>query len=296
MNALLLSGTPLASQIRQHVHLFISEMQHNGLRTPGLAVIRVGNDPASAVYVRNKKKACAQAGIHSIEHHLDESISCQALESLIDALNADETIDGILLQLPLPAHLNSRMLLHRIDPAKDVDGFHPYNIGRLALRDPYLRPCTPRGIMHLLYSYQQKVKGQHAVIVGASNIVGRPMALELLLAGATVTICHRFTKHLEHHVSEAQLLVVATGKPGLIPGQWIADNTTVIDVGIHRDAAGKLHGDIDCEPESLERFAAITPVPGGVGPLTVAMLLVNTVEANCYRQNIQAPTLPCFAP
>jgi methylenetetrahydrofolate dehydrogenase (NADP+)/methenyltetrahydrofolate cyclohydrolase len=228
--------------------------------------------------VRNKRRACEQVGIRSFGHDLPADTSQDALLALIDSLNADPAVDGILLQLPLPAHIRPEVVLERIDPAKDVDGFHPYNIGRLVQRLPGLRPCTPRGIMRLLEHYALPVRGCHAVVVGASNIVGRPLALELLLAGATVTVCHRFTRDLQAHVRQAELLLVAVGKPGLIPGDWVAPGATVIDVGINRLADGSLRGDVDFEVAS-QRAAWITPVPGGVGPMTVALLLENTLAA-----------------
>ena len=249
-----------------------------GLRAPGLAVVLVGNDPASHVYVGNKRKACDQAGILSLSYDLPEDTSQEALEALIDELNENPTVDGILVQLPLPAHLDADPILVKIRPDKDVDGFHPYNIGRLMQRKPTLRPCTPAGIITLLDSIDTPYKGQHAVIVGASNIVGRPMSMELLLKGATTTVCHRFTPDLEKFVREADILVAAVGKPGLIKGDWVKPGATVIDVGINRMEDGKLHGDVDFAAAS-ERAAYITPVPGGVGPMTIATLLQNTLYA-----------------
>ncbi|MGL6252279.1 MAG: bifunctional methylenetetrahydrofolate dehydrogenase/methenyltetrahydrofolate cyclohydrolase FolD, partial [Billgrantia desiderata] len=249
-----------------------------GKRIPGLAVVLVGEDPASHVYVSNKHRACEQAGILSFRHALPSDTSQQSLERLIDELNADPRIDGILLQLPLPAHLDARPILERILPHKDVDGFHPYNLGRLAQRLPVLRPCTPKGIMTLLQASGLKVRGMDATVVGASNIVGRPMALELMLAGCTTTVCHRFTRNLEEHVRRAELLVVAVGKPGLVKGEWVRDGAIVIDVGINREEDGRLVGDVEFTP-AAERAAWITPVPGGVGPMTVASLLENTLYA-----------------
>ena len=249
-----------------------------GKRAPGLAVIQVGSDPASSIYVRNKRNACKEAGILSFEHDLPATTTCDELLALIDALNSDSNVDGILVQLPLPAHIKAHVVIERIDPTKDVDGFHPFTVGRLAQRIPLLRPCTPFGIMKLLEVIGIDPKGQHAVVVGASNIVGRPLALELLLAGATVTVCHKFTRNLQAMVQQADILAVAVGKPELIPGEWIKQGAAVFDVGINRLANGKLIGDVEFKT-AAERAGWITPVPGGVGPMTVAMLLHNTLTA-----------------
>jgi len=238
----------------------------------------VGEDPASAVYVRNKRKACEEVGIDSIAYDLPATTSQQELVALIDQLNADPKVNGILVQLPLPAHMDAETIIERIKPKKDVDGFHPYNIGRLALRIPVLRSCTPRGVMALLERSGIAARGLDALVVGASNHVGRPMGLELLLAGATVTTCHRFTKDLASHVAKADLLVVAVGKPGIIKGNWIKPGAVIIDVGINRLPDGKLVGDIEFET-ACARAGWITPVPGGVGPMTVATLMQNTLEA-----------------
>lgn len=278
MPARIIDGKRVAAELRTALAARIAAFTRERGRQPGLAVLLVGADPASQVYVRNKRRACEQVGIRSFGHDLPADTSQDALLALIDSLNADPAVDGILLQLPLPAHIRPEVVLERIDPAKDVDGFHPYNIGRLAQRLPGLRPCTPRGIMRLLEHYALPVRGCRAVVVGASNIVGRPLALELLLAGATVTVCHRFTRDLQAHVRQAELLLVAVGKPGLIPGDWVAPGATVIDVGINRLADGSLRGDVDFEVAS-QRAAWITPVPGGVGPMTVALLLENTLAA-----------------
>ncbi len=278
MSARIIDGKRIASTLRQQVRQQIDQRLAAGMRAPGLAVVLVGADPASEVYVRNKRKACTEAGIVSFAHDLPSDTSQSALLALIDALNADARVDGILVQLPLPVHIDDGTVIERIHPDKDVDGFHPYNVGRLAQRIPALRPCTPCGIMTLLEHTEVKVKGAEAVIVGASNIVGRPMALELLLAGATVTVTHRFTRDLETHVRRAEILVVAVGKPGIVKGKWIRPGAVVIDVGINRTAAGGLTGDVDYTP-AAERAAWITPVPGGVGPMTVATLLANTLEA-----------------
>lgn len=278
MPARIIDGKRVAAELRTALAARIAAFTQERGRPPGLAVLLVGADPASQVYVRNKRRACEEVGIRSFGHDLPADTSQDALLALIDSLNGDPAVDGILLQLPLPAPIRPEVVLERIDPAKDVDGFHPYNIGRLAQRLPGLRPCTPRGIMRLLEHYALPVRGRNAVVVGASNIVGRPLALELLLAGATVTVCHRFTRDLQAHVRQAELLLVAVGKPGLIPGDWVAPGATVIDVGINRLADGSLRGDVDFEVAS-QRAAWITPVPGGVGPMTIALLLENTLAA-----------------
>ncbi|GHA84094.1 bifunctional methylenetetrahydrofolate dehydrogenase/methenyltetrahydrofolate cyclohydrolase FolD [Modicisalibacter luteus] len=278
MSAQLIDGKAIAAQVRQQVARQVKTRHETGKRIPGLAVVLVGEDPASEVYVRNKHLACEQAGILSFRHQLTADTSQEALEALVDELNDDPSIDGILVQLPLPQHLDARPILERIRPDKDVDGFHPYNLGRLAQRLPVLRPCTPKGIMTLLQETGLQVRGLDATIVGASNIVGRPMALELLLAGCTTTICHRFTNELEKHVRAADLLVVAVGKPGVVKGEWVKEGAIVIDVGINRLDSGQLIGDIEFEPAAA-RASFITPVPGGVGPMTVASLLENTLYA-----------------
>lgn len=276
--AQLIDGKAIAQSIRNRVRDGVNKRIQKGLRQPGLAVVLVGQDPASQVYVGSKRKACEEVGFRSKAYDLAVTTSQERLEFLIDELNADPEIDGILVQLPLPAGLDSTRILERIDPRKDVDGFHPYNIGRLSQRLPVLRPCTPYGVIELLNSTGVDLHGQHAVIVGASNIVGRPMSLELLLAGATTTVCHRFTKNLEHHVREADVLVVAVGKPGFIPGVWVKPGAIVIDVGINRRSDGSLCGDVEFAT-AVARASFITPVPGGVGPMTVAMLMANTLQA-----------------
>lgn len=278
MPAQLIDGKSIAREIREGVKEQVDARNAAGHRAPGLAVIQVGNDPASAIYVRNKRNACREAGIVSFEHDLDADITPEELLGLIDTLNADTAVDGILVQLPLPDHIEAHTIIERILPAKDVDGFHPYTVGRLAQRIPVLRPATPYGIMRMLEHIGVNPKGQHAVIVGASNIVGRPLALELLLAGATITVCHKFTKDLESFVRQADILAVAVGKPELIPGNWVKPGAIVFDVGINRLADGSLKGDVEFAP-AAERAAWITPVPGGVGPMTVAMLLHNTLNA-----------------
>jgi methylenetetrahydrofolate dehydrogenase (NADP+)/methenyltetrahydrofolate cyclohydrolase len=235
--------------------------------------------------VRNKRRACEEVGIRSVAHDLADSTSEIALLSLVDELNRDPEIDGILVQLPLPVQIQQTAIIEKIDPVKDVDGFHPYNVGRLAQRIPVMRPCTPYGVIKLLESIGAPFKGQHAVVVGASNIVGRPMSLELLLMGATTTVCHRFTTHLDMYVRQADILVVAAGKPGLVPGEWVRPGAIVVDVGMNRLDNGHLVGDVQFEA-ARERAGWITPVPGGVGPMTVAMLMHNTLEAYHHRREL----------
>ena len=278
MTAKLIDGNARAKAIRETIKQRVQTRLDNGLRAPGLAVILVGNDPASEVYVSHKRKDCEQVGIISKAFDLPSSTKQQELLNLIDELNNDADIDGILVQLPLPAGLHADEILERIDPTKDVDGFHPFNVGRLAQRMPLLRPCTPAGVIDLLEGTGVDLHGQNAVIVGASNIVGRPMGLELLLKGSTVTTCHRFTKDTEQHVRRADIVIVAVGKPGIVKGEWIKDGAIVIDVGINRSADGKLIGDVDFD-EAAKRASFITPVPGGVGPMTRAKLLENTLYA-----------------
>jgi methylenetetrahydrofolate dehydrogenase (NADP+)/methenyltetrahydrofolate cyclohydrolase len=278
MPAQLIDGNARAKAIRATIQQQVQARTEQGLRAPGLAVILVGNDPASEVYVAHKRKDCEQVGILSKAFDLPASTSQQELLNLIDSLNNDPEVDGILVQLPLPKGLHAEEILERIDPKKDVDGFHPFNIGRLAQRIPLLRPCTPFGVVDLLESTGIDFHGQNAVIVGASNIVGRPMGLELLLKGCTVTTCHRFSKDTEQHVRRADIVVVAVGKPGIVKGEWIKEGAIVIDVGINRLPNGKLVGDVDFAA-AAERAAFITPVPGGVGPMTRAKLLENTLFA-----------------
>ncbi|MBM7062054.1 bifunctional methylenetetrahydrofolate dehydrogenase/methenyltetrahydrofolate cyclohydrolase FolD [Pseudomonas sp. UL073] len=278
MTAQLIDGKAIAASLRQQIAQRVAERREQQLRAPGLAVILVGTDPASQVYVSHKRKDCEEVGFLSEAYDLPANTTQNELRELIDRLNDAPEIDGILLQLPLPEHLDASQLLERIRPDKDVDGFHPYNVGRLAQRIPLLRPCTPKGIMTLLNSTGANLYGMNAVVVGASNIVGRPMALELLLAGCTVTVTHRFTKDLAAHVVNADLVVVAVGKPGLVKGEWIKPGAIVIDVGINRQEDGKLIGDVGYEA-ALERASWITPVPGGVGPMTRACLLENTLYA-----------------
>lgn len=278
MPAIRIDGKAIAESIKKDIASKVEQRIKNGERPPGLAVILVGEDAASEVYVRNKTNSCKQVGFKSETLKLPADTTQEQLEKLIEQYNNDDAIDGILLQLPLPEHLNSDPLLEQIKPDKDVDGFHPFNLGRLAQRLPLLRPCTPRGIITLLESTGQTIRGKDAVIVGASNIVGRPMGLELLLAGCTVTTTHRFTQNLPQKVSQADIVVVAAGKPGLVKGEWIKKGAIVIDVGINRADDGTLVGDVEFEV-AQERAGWITPVPGGVGPMTVATLLQNTLYA-----------------
>jgi methylenetetrahydrofolate dehydrogenase (NADP+) / methenyltetrahydrofolate cyclohydrolase len=285
MTARLIDGRQVAQQVHEEVRQAVIHHTGRGRRAPGLAVVLVGENPASQVYVRNKRRTCEALGIESRSHDLPADTPQAVLLSLIDELNADACVDGILVQLPLPRHFDTETVIERIDPAKDVDGFHPYNVGRLAVRLPTLRPCTPYGVMRLLDSTGEVYKGRNAVVVGASNIVGRPMALELMLAGATVTVCHRFTRDTAEHVSRADILVVAVGRPNLVAGEWIRPGATVIDVGMNRLDDGRLVGDVDFEA-AAGRAAWITPVPGGVGPMTVAMLMKNSLQS--YETRIGA--------
>lgn len=284
MTAQLIDGKTIAQELKIELSEKIKQKLALGWKPPGLAVILVGDDPASTIYVRNKRQASEQIGVYSVYHHLKSSLSEFELIELIKKLNHDPDIHGILLQLPLPGHIDAEKVIDHIAPHKDVDGFHAYNLGRLAQRRPLLRPCTPQGVMILLDRIKQVYKGKHAVIVGASNIVGRPMALELLIAGATVTVCHRFTENLASFVAHADILISAVGKPGLILGDWVKENATVIDIGITRLEDGRITGDIQFE-QAKKRAAWITPVPGGVGPMTVAVLMKNTLIAAGYDTN-----------
>lgn len=278
MSARIIDGKSIAAGYRRDIKTRIDARVYSGSRPPGLAVIIVGQDPASVVYVRNKRRACEEVGIRSFSHDLPTETGQEELLALIDSLNSNDDVDGILVQSPLPDAIDAETVIERIRPDKDVDGFHPYNIGRLAIRMPAFRSCTPLGVMELLENTGEAIRGRHAVVVGASNHVGRPMALELLLAGCTVTVCHRFTPDTENHVRRADIVVVAVGKAGLVRGDWIKPGAIVIDVGISRSAEGKLVGDVEYAP-AAERAGWITPVPGGVGPMTVAMLMSNTLEA-----------------
>lgn len=275
----ILDGKSVSQQIQAELTQKINNRVAAGHRPPGLAVVLVGNDEASKVYVNNKVKACERTGIHSTAHYLPRQTSAKTLYELIDELNADESIHGILVQLPLPEHIDDQKVTNRINPEKDVDGFHAINVGRLALRQPGLRPCTPKGVMTLLNHYEIDPKGKHCVIVGASNIVGRPLMLEMLFAGATVTCCHRFTENLAKHVSDADLVCVAVGKTGIVDASWIKQGAVVIDIGINRLENGKLSGDLDFSV-AQSKASWITPVPGGIGPMTVATLMQNTYEAS----------------
>ena len=276
MSAQIIDGKAVAAELKKTIKIATEQRISEGKRKPGLAVVLIGGDPASQVYVGSKRRSCEEIGFKSDSYDLPESATEEELLSLIDTLNNDDEIDGILVQLPLPSHINTDTVIEHIAPNKDVDGFHPYNIGRLAQRNPQLRPCTPKGVMTLLQSTNVDLHGLEAVVVGASNIVGRPMALELLLAGCTTTVCHRWTKDLEFHVRRADLLVVAVGKPNFTPGEWIKEGAIIIDVGINRLEGGKLTGDVEFDV-AKEKAAWITPVPGGVGPMTVATLMENTL-------------------
>jgi methylenetetrahydrofolate dehydrogenase (NADP+) / methenyltetrahydrofolate cyclohydrolase len=283
LTAQILDGKAVSAKERQKSAARAADFVSRFGRKPGLAVVKVGEDPASAVYVRNKRKACEECGIASFAHDLPATTTRAELLALIEALNKDDAIDGILLQLPLPKGLDSTEIMDTIDPAKDVDGFHPTNTGLLAQKRPGLRPCTPWGVIKLAEEYQLNLVGLRACVVGASNIVGRPMALELLLARATVTVCHTGTRDLRAEVERAELVVAAVGRAAYIPGIWIRDGAIVFDVGINRLPDGKLAGDVEYAA-AAQRAAWITPVPGGVGPMTIAMLLSNTVDAALARR------------
>ena len=278
MTAQLIDGKKISQQRIEAVAQAVKTRQDKGLHTPCLAVVLVGDDPASAVYVRNKKLTCQKSGIESRSYELPSETTQDDLLKLVDELNGDPAVDGILVQLPLPAHIDSQAVLERIVPHKDVDGFHPYNVGRLVVKMPLMRPCTPKGVMTLLEAYGIDPKGKKAVVVGASNIVGRPQALELLLSRATVTICHSATQNLADEVAAADILVVGVGIPNFVKGEWVKPGAVVIDVGINRLDDGSLCGDVEFDV-AKERASMITPVPGGVGPMTIATLLENTVHA-----------------
>jgi methylenetetrahydrofolate dehydrogenase (NADP+) / methenyltetrahydrofolate cyclohydrolase len=278
MTAQILDGNAIAGSLRKEIAATVAALKASNRRVPGLAVVLVGDDPASEIFVRGKQRDCIEAGLKFEFRHLSADTPQHELVRHVDELNADASIDGFLVQLPLPPQIDSTDILERIVPHKDVDGFHPYNIGRLALRQPVLRSCTPKGIMQLLAHTGVAIRGLDATIIGASNHVGRPMGLELLLAGCTVTTAHKFTRNIEQHVRRADVLVSATGKPGLIKGDWIKPGAIVIDVGITRDADGRLHGDVEFA-EARKRASWITPVPGGVGPMTRVAILQNTLYA-----------------
>ena len=285
MSAQILDGNAIAKTLRGEIRAELERWSSAGRRLPGLAVILVGNDPASEIYVKGKRWDCDEVGFHSIVQHLSANVSQADLEARIAALNDDATIDGILVQTPLPEHIDEDRIIDCIDPAKDVDGFHAYNIGLLALRRPALRSCTPKGIMLLLEYIGCAFKGMDAAIIGASNHVGRPMGLELLLAGCTVTTAHKFTRNIEDKVKLADIVISAVGKPGLVPAAWIKPGAIVIDVGITRGENNKLYGDVQFE--AVKDVASwITPVPGGVGPMTRIALLQNTLQAARVHQGL----------
>lgn len=276
--AKIIDGKAIAASMRHSITEQVNDRKSLGLRAPCLAVVLVGEDAASKIYVNSKRRACDEVGFESRAYNLSANSTQEELEILVDQLNQDQDVDGILVQLPLPAHLDSTLILERIAPHKDVDGFHPYNVGRLTQKNPLLRPCTPYGVIQLLKHTGVDLHGLDGVVVGASNIVGRPMTLELLLAGVTTTTCHRFTKDLQKHVERADLVVAAVGKPNFIRGEWIKPGAIVIDVGINRRQDGSLCGDVEFDVAKT-RASWITPVPGGVGPMTVASLMHNTLMA-----------------
>lgn len=278
MTARLIDGKKVASDIKQSIKVAVEARVTKAQRIPGLAVVLVGHDQASKIYVNSKRRACQEVGFLSYAYDLPAQTSQKDLLNLIDRLNDDPAIDGILVQLPLPEHIETNTVIEKIRIDKDVDGFHPFNLGKLAGRDPQLRPCTPYGVIKLLEHYEIPVRGKHAVVVGVSNIVGRPMSFELLLAGATVTSCHRFTANLQQHIESADIVIVAVGKIDVVDARWLKKDTVVIDVGMHRLDNGKLRGDIDFEV-AKDNVAWLTPVPGGVGPMTIATLLSNTLYA-----------------
>ncbi len=278
MTAKIIDGNAIAASIRQEIRAQVEKLEQAGNRVPGLAVILVGDDPASHIYVKNKRRDCYEVRFKSDARHLSADISQDELLATIEELNADESIDGIMVQLPLPDHIDTLAIMDAIDPNKDVDGFHPYNVGRLVLRYPGLRPCTPMGVMQLLKKTGVSILGKDATVIGVSNHVGRPMSLELLLAGCSVSSTHKFTSNTREYVEYADIVVSAVGIPGLIKGAWIKPGAIVIDVGITRDENGKLHGDVEFD-EAVKRAGWITPVPGGVGPMTRVAMLQNTLYA-----------------
>jgi len=278
MSAIIIDGNKIANKIQSNILKRVNQRKKNGKKIPGLAMILIGTNIPSQIYVNKKKIACKNVGFFSECWTFPDNVNEVEVLNLINKLNNNKKIDGILIQLPLPKHINQVKILHSIDPKKDVDGFHPYNTGSLCQRTPRLRACTPRGIIAMLKYNNIQTYGLNAVMVGASNIVGRPMSLELLLAGCTTTVTHRFTKNLKNHVSNADLLIVAVGKPNFLKGEWIKNGSIVIDVGINRLESGEIVGDVDFKTAYL-KASYITPVPGGVGPMTVAMLLQNTLEA-----------------
>lgn len=277
MAAQVIDGKAIAAKVRQRIGEKVAALKAKGI-IPGLAVVLVGSDPASKVYVGMKKKNCIELGMYSADHELPESTSEAELLNLIGQLNADERVHGILVQLPLPAHIDTDKVLEAISPDKDADGFHPYNVGRLAIGKPTLQPCTPYGVMVMLDEIGYDLKGKEVVVVGRSNIVGKPVALMCLSRHATVTICHSRTKDLPEVVRRADVVIAAVGKAEMVKGDWIKPGAVVIDVGINRVGEKKLVGDVEYAA-AFERASAITPVPGGVGPMTIAMLLQNTLES-----------------
>jgi methylenetetrahydrofolate dehydrogenase (NADP+)/methenyltetrahydrofolate cyclohydrolase len=278
MSAQLIDGKAVAARVHEEILQAVRARVAKGLRAPGLATVLVGEDPASQVYVRNKRATCEKLGIRSVPIHFEATLTEDRLLAEIDRLNADPAVDGILVQLPLPRQIDSNRVIERIAPQKDVDGFHPYNFGRLAQKNPLLRPCTPYGCMKLLESTGVTLRGARAVILGTSNIVGRPMALELLMADATITVCNSKTRDLPDVVRQADIVVAGIGRPNFVKGDWIRERAVVIDVGMNRLPDGKLTGDVDFAA-ARERASHITPVPGGVGPMTIAMLMQNTLRA-----------------
>jgi methylenetetrahydrofolate dehydrogenase (NADP+)/methenyltetrahydrofolate cyclohydrolase len=278
MSAQILDGKAMAEDIRKDIKAEVEKRLGEGQRAPGLAVVLVGENPASEIYVRNKRRFCEEVGFYSELHRLSADLEQDELMQLIDRMNAQDNVDGILVQLPLPDQIDDEAVIERILPTKDVDGFHPYNVGRLALRMPVLRPCTPKGVMTMLERTGQKLEGCDAIIIGQSNIVGRPMALELLAARCTITVCHSRTRDLPGKIRRSDIIVAAVGRPQFVKADWIKEAAIVIDVGINRLDNGKLAGDVDFAAVR-EKAGWITPVPGGVGPMTIASLLENTLLA-----------------
>jgi len=279
MTAKIIDGKQIANEILLEIKETISKATMKGKQPPGLAVIQVGENSASKIYIKNKRIACSKVGFKSFNYDLPEQTSEKELIELVVSLNSNPEVNGILVQLPLPPQINETIIIETIEPIKDVDGFHPYTIGRLMQRIPILRPCTAIGVMTMLDSIGADPIGKHVVIVGASNLVGRPLALEFLLRGATTTVCHRFTENLEHFVRQADILAVAVGKPNVVLSEWIKKDAIVLDIGINRNKKGNITGDVDFEI-AKEKASWISPVPGGVGPMTVAMLIKNTLLAS----------------
>jgi len=278
----IIDGKSIAQKVKNEIASKTSQLKQKGI-IPGLAVVIVGNDPASRVYVNSKKKACDEVGFYSEEYSLPETVSQSELVNLIKNLNDKSDINGILVQLPLPAHIDEQQIIHAINPLKDVDAFHPFNVGRIMIGNPDFLPCTPAGVMELIHSTGEPIEGKHCVVVGRSNIVGKPMSMLLLSKNGTVTICHSRTKNIKEICKSADILVAAVGKPCMITGDMVKEGAIVIDVGINRLENGKLCGDVDFETVS-KKASYITPVPGGVGPMTIAMLMKNTLKA-CELQN-----------